>query len=124
MLRAGDAEAHGDGQIGQPLNGLHSAGNVGKRLPLSRDADPCQQVHETATQAHDAPQAVLRRRGSNQEAEAEAVALGEFLLASKSEPPMRSMLVFVPRIPTRLWQPYERTAEPAPANEELPHAVE
>ena len=47
-------------------------------------------------------------------------ALGEFLLARRSEPPSRSMLVFVPRIPPGLWQPYES----ASSQEEPTHAVE
>ena len=32
--------------------------------------------------------------------------LGEFLFSSRAEPPLRTLLVFVPRIPDRLLQPY------------------
>ncbi len=32
--------------------------------------------------------------------------LGEFLFSSRAEPPLRTLLVFVPRIPDRLLQPF------------------
>jgi len=51
-------------------------------------------------------------------------ALGELLLACRSEPPMRSMLIFVPRIPARLWQPYEGAADQALPSEGSPHAIQ
>jgi hypothetical protein len=50
-------------------------------------------------------------------------ALGEVLLATRSDPPLRSMLVFVPRIPTGLWQPYDAAAGASP-HEEPSDAVE
>ncbi|MHC4826368.1 MAG: hypothetical protein ACYTGY_18465 [Planctomycetota bacterium] len=48
--------------------------------------------------------------------------VGEFLLACRSEPPMRNALVFVPRIPARLWQPYSTAATGASPEEGLIHA--
>jgi hypothetical protein len=48
--------------------------------------------------------------------------IGEFLLASRSEPPMRNILVFVPRIPAELWQPYEGAPGGPSADEALTHA--
>jgi hypothetical protein len=51
-------------------------------------------------------------------------ALGEILLGCRSEPPMRNMLVFVPRIPPRLRQPYEGAADRALPSEGSPHAIE
>jgi hypothetical protein len=48
--------------------------------------------------------------------------IGEFLLARRSEPPMRHALVFIPRIPAELWQPYEGAPGEPSADEGLTHA--
>ena len=47
--------------------------------------------------------------------------IGEFLLACRSEPPMRNALVFVPRIPAELWQPYGGGPDGTNADEGLTH---
>jgi hypothetical protein len=47
--------------------------------------------------------------------------LGELLLIS-AEPPTRALLVFVPRIPDRLWQPYDTGPAGAAAEEGVAHA--
>jgi hypothetical protein len=49
--------------------------------------------------------------------------LGEVLLACRADPPMRNMLVFVPRIPAELWQPYQTATETGSAEDRMTHAV-
>jgi hypothetical protein len=49
--------------------------------------------------------------------------IGEFLLACRSEPPMRNALVFVPRIPAELWRPYEGAPGGPSADEGLTDAA-
>jgi hypothetical protein len=50
--------------------------------------------------------------------------IGELILAGAADPPIRNLLVFVPRIPARLWQPYEAAADGRRLEEPVVNAID